>query len=92
MSIAPGRYCIQSCATSDHFVGTGPVPPVYPPFPAPLRSVRDFMKDVFDVMPMGDGTYRVKTHELWVGYDEDNNVKLIYQKPVAWEAKPCNGR
>ncbi|QRW10322.1 hypothetical protein RhiLY_09321 [Ceratobasidium sp. AG-Ba] len=92
MSIRPGHYFIQSVADEAHFVGTGPVPPVYPPFPAPLRSVREFIKDVFQVKDAGGDKYTLQTHDLWVGYDQDNNVRLMPYgaKPVEWSVNPAS--
>ncbi|KAG9088417.1 hypothetical protein FRC07_012588 [Ceratobasidium sp. 392] len=93
MSIKPGRYFIQSVADSSHFVGTGPVPPIYPPFPAPLRSVGGFIRDVFEVKSDGGDKYTLKTHDLWVGFDEDNNVRLVQAggKSVTWAVDRANG-
>ncbi|KDN38345.1 hypothetical protein RSAG8_09549, partial [Rhizoctonia solani AG-8 WAC10335] len=76
MTIEPGKYLNRSIDQSDHFVGTGPVPPVYPPFPSVLRAVKGLMKDAFEVTSKGTDKYGLKTHDLHAGYENDN-VRLI---------------
>ncbi|CAE6487704.1 unnamed protein product [Rhizoctonia solani] len=44
MTIEPRKYINRSISQSDHLVGTGPTPPVYPPFPSVLRAVKGLMK------------------------------------------------
>ncbi|KAG8699322.1 hypothetical protein FRC08_005374 [Ceratobasidium sp. 394] len=96
MSIEQGLYYIQTLDNPDHFVGTGPVPPIYPPYPAPLRSLREGFKDVFEVIPKGGDKYQLthKALRLHVGCDNDMNiVKLLPQesKPMTWAIDRGNG-
>ncbi|KAF8684021.1 hypothetical protein RHS04_01594 [Rhizoctonia solani] len=93
MSLEPGRYFIQSLKNSSYFAGTGPVPPVWPPYPAPLRLVEGFIKDIFEVKSDGDNKYTMRVRSLWVGHDGDANVKLVGQggNPVTWSVESTNG-
>ncbi|CAE6474732.1 unnamed protein product [Rhizoctonia solani] len=78
MAIREGRYFIQSADDKGDFVGTGPVPRVWPPFPSPLKHLPENWKDVFEIKSLGDKyTITHKTLGLHVGYDDDNLVRLI---------------
>ncbi|CAE6487712.1 unnamed protein product [Rhizoctonia solani] len=78
MSINEGLNFIQCANDEGNFVGTGPVPRIWPPYPSPLRHLTENWKDRFDVKSLGGDKYtlKVKSLDLYVGYDNDL-VKLI---------------
>ncbi|KDN38343.1 hypothetical protein RSAG8_09547, partial [Rhizoctonia solani AG-8 WAC10335] len=78
MSINEGLNFIQCANDEGDFVGTGPVPRIWPPYPSPLRHLTENWKDRFDVKSLGGDKYtlKLKPLDLYVGYDNDL-VKLI---------------
>ncbi|QRV81573.1 hypothetical protein RhiJN_09588 [Ceratobasidium sp. AG-Ba] len=76
MSIQAGVYSFRSLLDPSIFVGTGPVPPVYPPYPAPLRSIEAAYKDPIDIQPTTGGHYVLKAHSQFIGYN-GTDVKLL---------------
>ncbi|KAG9082266.1 hypothetical protein FS749_006986 [Ceratobasidium sp. UAMH 11750] len=93
MSIDQGKYLIRGNTDSDrNFVGTGPVPPIYPPPDSPLRGVPAGMKDLFTVRRSGDSTYTLNIRDRVVGYYRDNDMVMVKNgEPQDWAIEPAGG-
>ncbi|CAE6468055.1 unnamed protein product [Rhizoctonia solani] len=95
MPIDEGQYYIQSFDNDQKFVGTGPLPPVHPLPPAPLRTITDSLKDVFELKPLGGDNYILthKIHHIDIGYDQNHNVSLLPlgDSTVVWAINRGNG-
>ncbi|KAF8712225.1 hypothetical protein RHS03_01202, partial [Rhizoctonia solani] len=86
ISIPPGKYYLVNVA-SGSYAGVGPVPPIYPPFPSPLKAVGHVIKEPFTLEPKGEGKYIIthKALRLPVVYDDEGIVRLARQGQKATE-------
>ncbi|CAE6426257.1 unnamed protein product [Rhizoctonia solani] len=87
-SIVPGGKYFLLNFGSNSYAGVGPVPPIYPPYPSPLRPIGHTLKEPFSLEPKQGNKY-VITHKLLrlsVGYDDEGIVRLTRQggKEIQW--------
>ncbi|QRV96032.1 hypothetical protein RhiJN_24050 [Ceratobasidium sp. AG-Ba] len=92
MSIQAGTYSLRSVLDPTIFVGTGAVPAIYPPYPAPLRSIEAAYKDAINIQPTTGGYYVLKAHGQFIGYN-GTDVKLLPLggTAVEWAIVEVNG-
>ncbi|KAF8684020.1 hypothetical protein RHS04_01595 [Rhizoctonia solani] len=78
--IPAGKYYLVNVA-SGSYAGVGPIPPIYPPFPSPLKAVGHVIKEPFTLEPKGEGKYIIthKALRLPVVYDDEGIVRLARQ-------------
>ncbi|CAE6336515.1 unnamed protein product [Rhizoctonia solani] len=93
MSIEQGKYFIKSLGSESLWAGVGPVPPVYPPYPSPLRGVVDQIRDPITVTPVGGDNYTLKIGRTAIGYNEEGIVRLVPygDQDVKWAIDRGNG-